>query len=283
VAVLAIALMMVDINLAEFKTVRSFANLIIGPIYRLADIPVLITDLGNSSVRSRQKIIDENERLKSEATVLNGRAQRMAALVAENGRLRALLNSTALVDDDDLVIAEIIGVSPQLDKHHIILNKGSQAGVYESQPVLDADGLMGQVLEVGPFTSRVILITDQSHAVPAQLSRNGMRVVAEGIGDYSTVILSYVALTADVQVGDLLVSSGLGGRFPTGYPVATVYEVERIDGSAFLTVKAKPEAKLNRSRHVLLVFDDQSVSVGGKAPVTSKLISELMDDADAPE
>jgi rod shape-determining protein MreC len=283
VAVLAIALMMVDINLPEFKSVRSFANLIIGPIYRLADIPALITDLGNSSVRSRQEIIDENERLKSEVTVLSGRAQRMAALVAENGRLRALLNSTALVADDDLVIAEIIGVSPQLDKHHIILNKGSQAGVYEGQPVLDADGLMGQVLEVGPFTSRVILITDQSHAVPAQLSRNGMRVVVEGIGDYSTVILSYVALTADVQVGDLLVSSGLGGRFPAGYPVATVYEVERIDGSAFLTVKAQPEAKLNRSRHVLLVFDDQSVSVGGKAPVTSKSISELMDDADAPE
>ena len=253
--------MLVDINLPEFKSVRSFANVIIGPFYRIADLPELIADLGNSSVRSRQEIIDENERLKSEVTVLSGRAQRMAALVAENGRLRALLNSTALVADDDLVIAEIIGVSPQLDKHHIILNKGSQAGVYEGQPVLDADGLTGQVLEVSPLNSRVILITDQSHAVPAQLSRNGMRVVAEGVGDYGSLVLSHVALTADIQVGDLLVSSGLGGRFPVGYPVATVAEVERVEGSAFLTVKAKPEAKLNRSRHVLLVFDDQSVSV----------------------
>jgi rod shape-determining protein MreC len=139
------------------------------------------------------------------------------------------------------------------------------------------------VLEVSAFTSRVILITDQSHAVPAQLSRNGMRVVAEGVGNYGVVILSYVALTADVQVGDLLVSSGLGGRFPAGYPVATVSEVERFDGSAFLTVKAKPEAKLNRSRHVLLVFDDQSVRVGNKTSVTSKSINELMGDADAPE
>jgi rod shape-determining protein MreC len=275
--------MMVDINLPEFKSVRSFANIIIGPFYRIADIPELITDLGNSAVRSRQEIIDENQRLKSEVTVLSGRAQRMASLVAENGRLRALLNSTALVADDDLVIAEIIGVSPQLDKHHIILNKGSQAGVYEGQPVLDADGLMGQVLEVGLFTSRVILVTDQSHAVPAQLSRNGMRVVAEGIGDYGLLILSHVALTADIQVGDLLVSSGLGGRFPIGYPVATVSEVERNEGSAFLTVKAIPEAKLNRSRHVLLVFDDQSVSVGGKASMTAKSMDKLMDGADASE
>jgi rod shape-determining protein MreC len=275
--------MMVDINLPEFKSVRSFANIIIGPFYRIAEIPELITELGNSAVRSRQEIIDENQRLKSEVTVLSGRAQRMASLVAENGRLRALLNSTALVADDDLVIAEIIGVSPQLDKHHIILNKGSQAGVYEGQPVLDADGLMGQVLEVGLFTSRVILVTDQSHAVPAQLSRNGMRVVAEGIGDYGVLILSHVALTADIQVGDLLVSSGLGGRFPIGYPVATVSEVERSEGSAFLTVKAIPEAKLNRSRHVLLVFDDQSVSVGGKTSAITKSTDELMSGADASE
>jgi rod shape-determining protein MreC len=275
--------MMVDINLPEFKSVRSFANIIIGPFYRIADIPELITELGNSAVKSRQEIIDENQRLKSEVTVLSGRAQRMASLVAENGRLRALLNSTALVADDDLVIAEIIGVSPQLDKHHIILNKGSQAGVYEGQPVLDADGLMGQVLDVGLFTSRVILVTDQSHAVPAQLSRNGMRVVAEGIGNYGLLILSHVALTADIQVGDLLVSSGLGGRFPIGYPVAKVSEVERSEGSAFLTVKAIPEAKLNRSRHVLLVFDDQSVSVGGKASMTAKSMGKSIDGADASE
>ena len=274
---------MVDINLPEFKSVRSFANTIIGPFYRIADIPELITELGNSAVRSRQEIIDENQRLKSAVTVLSGRTQRMASLVAENGRLRALLNSTALVADDDLVIAEIIGVSPQLDKHHIILNKGSEAGVYEGQPVLDADGLMGQVLEVGLFTSRVILVTDQSHAVPAQLSRNGMRVVAEGIGDYGLLILSHVALTADIQVGDLLVSSGLGGRFPIGYPVAMVSEVERSEGSAFLTVKAIPQAKLNRSRHVLLVFDDQSVSVGGKASVITKSTDELMSGADVSE
>jgi rod shape-determining protein MreC len=277
------ALMMVDINSSEFKSVRSFANIIIGPFYRIADIPELITELGNSAVRSRQEIIDENQRLKSAVTVLSGRTQRMASLVAENGRLRALLNSTALVADDDLVIAEIIGVSPQLDKHHIILNKGSEAGVYEGQPVLDADGLIGQVLEVSLFTSRVILVTDQSHAVPAQLNRNGLRVVAEGIGNYGLLILSHVALTADIQVGDLLVSSGLGGRFPIGYPIAMVSEVERSEGGAFLTVKAIPEAKLNRSRHVLLVFDDQSVSVGGKASAITKSIDHLMSGADASE
>jgi rod shape-determining protein MreC len=119
--------------------------------------------------------------------------------------------------------------------------------------------------------------------VPAQLSRNGMRVVAEGIGNYGVLILSHVALTADIQVGDLLVSSGLGGRFPIGYPVATVSEVERSEGSAFLTVKAIPEAKLNRSRHVLLVFDDQSVRVGGKASITAKSIDKVIDGADASE
>lgn len=275
--------MLIDINLPEFKSVRSFTNVIIGPFYQIANIPELVADYGNSAVRSRQQIIDENQRLKSEVTVLSGRAQRMASLVAENSRLRALLNSTALVADDDLVIAEIIGVSPQLDKHHIILNKGSRAGVFEGQPVLDADGLMGQVLEVGLFSSRVILITDQSHAVPAQLNRNGMRVVAEGIGDYGVLTLPYVALTADIQVGDLLVSSGLGGRFPIGYPVATVSEVERSEGSAFLIVKAIPKAKLNRSRQVLLVFDDQSVRVGGKPPAIIKSTDATLRTVDAAE
>ena len=255
-------LIVIDTKVSEFSSIRSMINVIVGPLYRIADIPDTLASFGNSAVRSRQDILDENQRLKAESIVLRGRAQRMAALVAENSRLRALLNSTALVADDDLVIAELIGVSPAIDRHQIILNKGSNSGVYVGQPVLDAAGLMGQVLEVSPTYSRVILITDQSHAVPVQISRNGMRAVVEGVGNYDQLLMPNVAQTADIVVGDLLVSSGLGGRFPVGYPVAEVIEIDRIEGSAFLRVSAAPAAKLNRIRHVLLVFEDQAVSLG---------------------
>ncbi|HEY6130962.1 MAG TPA: rod shape-determining protein MreC, partial [Halioglobus sp.] len=166
---------------------------------------------------------------------------------------RALLNSSALLRDDVLV-AELIGVSPDPERLQLILNKGESDGVFVGQPLIDASGLMGQVVEVSSDTSRALLITDVTHSVPVQVNRNGVRAIAEGTGALGSLEVRHVSSTTDIQPGDLLVTSGLGGRFPEGYPVAVVKEVERDTGDAFAHVLAVPSAALDRTRHVLLVF-----------------------------
>lgn len=229
------------------------------PFYWVADIPSRLSDWGEGAFVSRQTLQEDNKHLKAEAMLLKAKVQKLASLEAENVRLRELLNSSALLDDTVLV-AELIGVSPNPLQHYIIINKGVEDGLYVGQPVLDALGLMGQIIAVGPKHSRAMLITDATHAIPVQVNRNGVRSVVEGIGLLHELALRHVADTTDIRVGDLLVSSGLGGRFPVGYPVAVVSEVTADPGQPFLTVKAQPSAQLNRSRHVLLVFSHERVS-----------------------
>ena len=184
-----------------------------------------------------------------------GRMQKLAALTEQNVRLRELLNSSALVNEK-VEVAELIGMDPNPFTHRIIINKGERDGVVLGQPVLDARGLMGQVVELMPYTSRVLLLTDTTHSIPVQVNRNGLRAIASGTGNPERLELRHVADTADIKVGDLLVSSGLGQRFPAGYPVATVKEVIHDSGQPFAIVRAVPTAALNRSRYLLLVFSD---------------------------
>lgn len=198
--------------------------------------------------------MSENAALKSELLVHQRKLQQMAALVAENVRLKQLLNSAEMVDDQ-VLIAELIGVSPDPTRHSVLINRGANDGVYVGQAVLDAQGLMGQVTQVASSTARVLLITDSSHALPVQVNRNGVRTVAEGVGDLYRLRLRHVATTVDIHEGDLLVSSGLGGRFPVGYPVATVVAIEERPGQPFTEVMVEPKAELDRSRYLLLVFD----------------------------
>jgi rod shape-determining protein MreC len=153
-------------------------------------------------------------------------------------------------------VAELIGMDPNPFTHRIIINKGERDGVVLGQPVLDARGLMGQVVELMPYTSRVLLLTDTTHSIPVQVNRNGLRAIASGTGNPERLELRHVADTADIKEGDLLVSSGLGQRFPAGYPVATVKEVIHDSGQPFAIVRAVPTAALNRSRYLLLVFSD---------------------------
>lgn len=166
-----------------------------------------------------------------------------------------MLNSSALVNEK-VEVAELIGMDPNPFTHRIIINKGERDGVVLGQPVLDARGLMGQVVELMPYTSRVLLLTDTTHSIPVQVNRNGLRAIASGTGNPERLELRHVADTADIKEGDLLVSSGLGQRFPAGYPVATVKEVIHDSGQPFAIVRAVPTAALNRSRYLLLVFSD---------------------------
>lgn len=246
-------LLVADLRYSGLATLRSGIDALLTPVYLIADIPSAIGDWQDSTIRSRQRLVEDNDRLRRENLVLQGRSQQLASLQADNARLRALLNSTALLRDDVLV-SEIIGVSPDPVRHQLVLDKGAEANVYMGQALIDAEGLMGQVVEISATTSRVLLITDSTHSVPVQVNRNGVRAVAEGVGSLDQLAVQHVTATTDIQVGDLLVTSGLGGRFPIGYPVAMVSGVERNPGEAFAQISATPTAALDRVRHVLLVF-----------------------------
>ncbi|MBD9457350.1 rod shape-determining protein MreC [Pseudomonas sp. PDM05] len=253
--VLSVALMVVDARFALLKPVRSQMSLVLMQTYWITDLPQRLFQGVASQFGSRTELVAENEKLKTENLLLQGRMQKLAALTEQNVRLRELLNSSALVNEK-VEVAELIGMDPNPFTHRIIINKGERDGVVLGQPVLDARGLMGQVVELMPYTSRVLLLTDTTHSIPVQVNRNGLRAIASGTGNPERLELRHVADTADIKEGDLLVSSGLGQRFPAGYPVATVKEVIHDSGQPFAIVRAVPTAALNRSRYLLLVFSD---------------------------
>ncbi|WP_374987673.1 rod shape-determining protein MreC [Pseudomonas sp. N040] len=255
-SVLSIVLMVVDARFDTLKPLRSQLGLVLTPFYWMADLPGRLWSDMTQTISSRSELLAENEKLKAEALLLERRLQKLATLTEQNVRLRELLNSAELVDEKVLV-GELIGVDPNPFTYRILINKGEKDGVFIGQPVLDARGLMGQVVEVMPYTARVLLLTDSTHSIPVQVNRNGLRAIAAGVGNPESLELRHVADTADIKEGDLLVSSGLGQRFPAGYPVAIVTRVTHDPGQPFAVVRAKPTAGLNRSRYVLLVVSDQ--------------------------
>lgn len=238
---------------------RAYLSLVITPLQWLVDLPSRLADNLSGVVVSRATLVSDNERLRSEALVLERKVQQNAALIAENIRLRELLGAKARVKEPSQMV-ELIGVNPDPFQHEVIINRGSEDGVYLGEPVLDAGGIMGQVVSLSHYTARVMLITDTRGAVPVEVNRNGLRAIALGKGVKGEMELEHVPDTADIRVGDLLVASGLGGRFPRGYPVAEVTSVVRDPGRQFVVVKAKPSARLDKSRHLLLVDNRQAAA-----------------------
>ena len=239
---------------AQMSIVRSKLALLVTPIQWVVTVPGQVYHWASSVSLSHAEMREEISTLRARALVMERKVQQVVSLSAENTRLRELLNASARVQAKVLA-AEIIGVDPDPFSHQVIINKGTKDGVYVGQPVLDAHGLMGQVIEATLVYCRVLLVADGNHAIPVQVSRNGVRAIAIGSGGLNKLELVYVPDTADIQVGDLLESSGLGQRFPTGYPVGVVVSVEHDPGQQFAIVTAKPSAQLDRSRHVLMVFN----------------------------
>ena len=252
---LSFVLVFVDHTTSWLDGSRSLLTVVLTPIVVTADLP-------NRSVRGIQDIFSSREDLRSRITGLESeliflrvKTERMAALISENNRLRGLLGSAAKLQDNVLV-AELVGVSPDPEEQEVLIDKGSENSVFVGQPVLDSRGLVGQVVEVSPFSSRVLLISDARHSVPVQVLRSNLRFIARGTGIGQQLELQHVNSTADIKVGDQLLSSGLGNRFPVGYPVGVVGKVAFKPGKPFAEVLAKPNAQLDRSRHVLLVFTE---------------------------
>jgi rod shape-determining protein MreC len=234
---------------------RSILTLAMTPIVIIADYPSRSASVAQEALASRGDMRVTIVDLQQQLLLLQAKTKKMAALTAENNRLRDLLGSAAKLQDNVLV-AELIGVDPDPERQEVVIDKGTQSGVFVGQPVLDANGLMGQVIEVSLLASRVLLVSDDSHAVPVQVTRSNLRLIARGAGVTRRLELNHVPDTADIRAGDLLVSSGLGNRFPVGYPVGVVDQVIHDPGKPFAYVTAIPSASLARSRHVLLVFTE---------------------------
>ena len=183
---------------------------------------------------------------------------RMSALEAENDRLRAMLEARRQVRDD-VRVAEIMSVDANPFRHTVILDVGSGEGVYDGQAVIDAEGVVGQVIQAAPMSSEAILISDPGHALPVEVNRSGVRTIAYGTGDFGRLDLPGLTNNADIQEGDLLVTSGLGGAFPRGYPVAVVDTIIRIPQNPFADISATPTAELDRIREIMLVWSQPRV------------------------
>jgi rod shape-determining protein MreC len=237
----------------HLEKVRAVASVVIYPVQWLVNLPFAGIEWITETLSTHSALIEDNSRLNEQNTLLKVQLQKYAALENENMRLRELLESSFKVGDR-VLIAELLRINLEAYTQQIVLNKGSRDGVYSGQPLVDADGVMGQIIHLGPYTSTAMLITDPNHALPVRLNRNGLRSIAVGTGSQTELELQYIPTNADIREGDLLVTSGLGGTFPPGYPVATVTSIEKVPGLHFSRVVAAPMASLQQSREALLVW-----------------------------
>lgn len=258
--VLASVLLMTLDRLHHLEMLRAGLGVVLFPVQMAVHLPLQAGSWVYDTFSLRRALVEENERLRREQMEIEARLGRFRELQAENRRLRNLLDSSVKVGEQ-VLIAEVVAVEMDPFTRQILLSKGSRSRVYAGQPIIDAHGVMGQVVHVNPLTAAALLITDPSHALPVQINRNGLRSVAVGTGAASNLALQYLPNNADVAVGDLVVTSGLGGRFPSGYPVGTVTSVETDAGRPFAEVVVEPSAQLERNREVLLVWP-ASVPIG---------------------
>jgi len=249
----ASTLMFLDHRLNTMQPVRSFLSTLVAPVQYLAVLPEQVLDRLVYLSTTRTTLREENKALKQELQELQMAVQRLNFLENENDRLRQLLGSD-IRQASRRMAAEVVAVATDPFSHQVVINKGSANGVYEGQPVLDNRGILGQVMSVGRGTARVLLISDQSHALSLRAERNDIRVLARGTGDLQRLELVYIPHSSELEVGDKLMSSGLGGVYPEGYPVAEITEIDRDERLQYARVSARPFAQLDRIRTVLLLW-----------------------------
>jgi rod shape-determining protein MreC len=261
-SLLSAALMILDHRGHHLERIRAGLNTLAYPIQLVAAAPAYVVNSVADFFTTRGTLRADNEKLLAERQMLLAKLQQFDAMEEENDRLRRMLGSAAQVANK-AIVAELVEVSSEPFTRKIVVAKGSHDGVYLGQPVIDAHGIMGQVTQVAGNVSRVTLITDSGHAIPVLDNRSGLRMLVFGTGDPDSLNVPYLTASADVQVGDLLVSSGMGGTFPPGYPVAQVTKIVNDPNESFLAISAKPAAKLNHGKQVLLIWRDNPPKTGG--------------------
>jgi len=252
-ASLSILILVVDHRENHLDAVRRAIGATVYPLRVVVDAPVAMWRWIRESGETRNELRLENSRLNAERLLTHARLQRYSALESENARLRAMLEARTQVKDE-VRVAGIMSVSANPFRHVLVIDKGQNDGVYDGQAMIDANGVIGQVTETGLFSAQAVLISDPDHALPVEINRNGLRTIAVGTGEFNRLDLPFLPNSADVIEGDLLVTSGLGGAFPAGYPVALVDSVTRIPQEPFAAVSAKPAAKLDQVREIMLIW-----------------------------
>jgi len=262
----SIALLITDYRSERLNPVRSALSFASYPLQALASLPADTLHGLSATVISYFELQKENQRLKENQLINDGKLLKLDALEKENIRLRVLLENSFQLGEQVLV-AELLSVNIAPYEHTVLVNKGSRFGIHPKQPVLDAHGIVGQVIRALPSSSEVMLITDPDHAIPVEVNRNGLRTIAFGTGLPNRLHLPFLANNADIVPGDLLVTSGLGGGFPPGYPVAVVDKFETRPDKSFANIYATPTAQLETSREFLIVWSDSTpIELGGKTP-----------------
>jgi rod shape-determining protein MreC len=251
--------MISDYRYHRLNTLRDYMSMVVYPIQWLVDAPMRVTDVVKQYSHTYHQLVQENNQLRQEQLLQNARTQKFMALEAENTRLRSLLQSSPRQNGETLLVAEIIRVDSDPLIHRVILDKGSRQGVTLGQPVIDAEGVIGEVIEVNPLSCRVILLTDASYGIPVENVRTGVRGIAAGTGAIKNLELQHVPNTIDLKPGDTLITSGLDGRYPPGYPVGVISQIFHDPGESFARVQITPSARLERTRQVLLVQRSEEI------------------------
>ncbi|MGZ8191105.1 MAG: rod shape-determining protein MreC [Methylococcaceae bacterium] len=253
----SIALLVTEHRNHQLDLLRTTLSFFIDPLKYLVDLPTVMVEHAAESVSSYTTLKKENQRLRDEQLIQQTRLLKLEALEKENIRLRAILENSFKLGEQ-VLIAELLSVNMAPYEHIVVVNKGTRFGVHPQQPVLDANGVVGQVFRALPLSSEIMLITDPNHAIPVQVNRNGLLTIAVGSGQLNRLVLPFLPGNADIRPGDLLITSGLGGTFPQGYPVAVVDEFTSQPNKAFAKITATPKAHLDRNRELMIVWSDSN-------------------------
>ena len=254
---LSLAMMLIDHRTQQFEKLRNILQTVVYPVMFISTIPREMIRGVTGSMEMSSNLQTDNESLRQENLLLHSRLEKLHSLEADNRRLKRLLGQSDQIAEH-VLLAELVEVSLEPYTQKISLNKGSRDDVYVGQPVINGDGVIGQVVHTSQFQSTVTLLTDPGSAIPVMVMRNGLRGVLFGTGVRNKLAMPYLTADADIRIGDLLISSGMGGRFPTGYPVATVTEVRQDPSDEFLTINTLPVTQLDHGREVLLIWPEST-------------------------
>jgi len=232
--------------------IRNSIAVAVYPLQSLVAMPANLLNWIDNNFSTREALTLKNEILLNQQNLNEITLQRYQSLEQENERLREILKAATRLEHK-VEIAKIISANINPYRHTIVINKGDKDGIHPGQVILDADGVMGQILYTNFLTSEAILISDADHALPVQINRNGLRTIALGNGSYTNLNVPYIPYNADIKIGDLLVTSGLGKKFPIGYPVGIIDSIENVPSEQFSNVTAKPIALLNQAQEVMLI------------------------------
>ena len=247
-------MMTIDHHFHHLGKVRQTISIVMYPIEYLASVPAKVYNWGSESLSGRNKLLRNNAELRAEQIRLELQLQKLATLEQENTRLREMLSSAKYFEKERILIGELLSVDLDPYQQRIVVNKGTRDGVYEGQPLLGAKGIIGQIDKTGPFNSVALLVSDPNHALLGVIARSGQRSLVVGTGNIQKLELLYLTNTADIQIGDLVITSGLDDRYPSDYPVAEITSIKQVSGDPFVKVEARPLVDLNSIREVLLIW-----------------------------